>query len=149
MDRYKGFTLIELVVVLALFSLLFSIAMPSFKVLYNYEQDQELKEFRKNILFARNQSIVKGEPHRVAFDYERNYYVIESNGKNIQSHYFKNGVQLILKPFNLEDSGVIEVEFGRNGVPNHSGTVFIRLDNKKIYGLSVTPATGKVNLKEY
>ncbi len=148
MDRLKGYTLIELVCVLALFSILFSIAVPNFKLLYNFERNQELRDFNKNILYARNQSIITGELHRVAFDYVRNYYVIESNGKTIHSHYFKSGIELIRKPFNLENPGVFELEFGRNGVPTHSGTVYLKLDNGKEYMLAVTPATGKVSLKE-
>lgn len=149
MDRYKGFTLIELVVVLALFSILFSIAIPNLKALSTYEEMQELKEFRRNILYARNQAIVTGEIHIVNFDYTRNFYNITVNSKAIQSHYFKKGVKLSMYSSKVvDDLGAEEFAFGRNGVPNISGTVYISLDKGKEFMITVTPATGKVSLKE-
>lgn len=149
MDRYKGYTLIELVVVLALFSILFSIAIPNLRALSNYEEMQELREFRRNILYARNQAIVTGEIHIMNFDYTRNFYNITVNSKPIQSYYFKKGIKLSkYSSIKTDDLGAKEFVFGRNGVPTVSGTVYLSLKNGEEFQITVTPATGKVSLKE-
>ena len=146
MDRYKGYTLIELVIVLALFSLLFSIAVPNFKAINGIEQKKELEEFRRDVLFARNQTIVTGFIHDVYIDYEKNLYSISSEGKSLKSHYFESGIRLVKNVFKNESQAVTRITFGRDGMASKSGSIFLEDNKGKEYRLSITPVTSKVTL---
>lgn len=146
MDRYKGYTLIELVIVLALFSLLLTIAVPNFKALNRVDQLKELKEFRRDVLYARNQTIVTGVIHIVNLDYENNYYNITANAKTIKSHYFKSGIKLVKNVFNHESKAVTEVQFAKNGALEQGVSIYLEDHNRKEYRLSITPVTTKITL---
>lgn len=145
MDTRKGFTLMELVLVLALFSILFSIAIPSFGFLKSYRVNQELKDFKRDIMYARNQAVVTGETHGLLIDYELNYYSILKNSISIKSHYFSNGIRLVKKASDMEHTPIYNIFFYRTGTPSNAGTVYLRDEKGEYYRITVSPATGNVN----
>ena len=146
MDRIRGYTLIELVIVLALFSILITISVPNFGLLRAYKETQELKEFKRDILFARNQAIVVGEPHKILIDYDLNYYSIVKNGETIKSHYFSSGVKVVKKIFHIEESSINDIDFNRTGRPSNAGTIFLKNSKSEYYRITISPASGNVNL---
>lgn len=142
MNKNKGYTLIELIVVLALFSILFSIAIPNLNFVSRTQELQELKEFKRDVLFARNQAIVKGKIHYFKLDYTKNSYFIMSDGIEIKRCYFDNGVSLINNP------AVIEIVFTSSGVPKLGNTIKLKTSDNQRYKLVVNPVTGKISLSE-
>lgn len=138
--------MIELVIVLALFGILASIAVPKFTLISRFKENQELREFKRDVLYARNQAIVKGKEHSVSFDYDTNSYVILEELKVIKRYNFEHGIILIKKPFNVEKAVVSYIKFGKNGRPTVSGSIALMTSDKTIYKLSTTPVTGKVSL---
>lgn len=142
MRRHKGFTMIELIVVLALFSVLFSIAIPNSNFVSRTKELQELKEFKVDVFFARNQAIVKGRTHYFKLDYPSNSYFIMSEGNEVKRCYFVNGITLIHNP------AVTEIVFTRSGVPSLGNTIKLKTSDNKRYKLVVNPVTGKITLSE-
>lgn len=132
--------MIELVVVIALFSIILSIAIPNLRVVNKYKENQELKEFKRDILYARNQAIMKGKIYSFQLDYINNSYLIQSEDGVEKRYYFKNGLSLI------ENPDMIEIRFGKSGAPLKSGTISFRNSENKICLLTVTPVTGQINL---
>ena len=142
MPRKDGFTLIELIVVLALFSILFSIAAPKLGMLNRYKENEELKICKRDLFFARNQAIVNGKIHYFKLDYSKNSYFIMADGKEIKRVYFNSGLSLVHNP------NISEFTFGRSGAPLESGTINLKTSYNKIFKLSVTPVTGKISLTD-
>ena len=135
--------MIELIVVLALFFIVLTIAIPSFGMVNRYKEFQELKEFKRDVLFARNQAIVNNRVYTCTIDYPNNGYIINTEGRNIKRYNFQYGVKLI------DNAGTVRVfSFGGNGVPLKAGTIRLDLDSKNNFYLIVTPVVGKIYLKE-
>ena len=142
MRRHKGYTMIEIIVVLALFSLLFSIVKPNFNLLSSTKERQELRVFKRDILYARNQAIVKGKQYYFKLNYDENGYMMYSSDGVEKRYKFQYGLSLVNNP------EMIEIVFSRSGAPSKSGTISLRTHNNKKYYLSVTPVTGKITLSE-
>ena len=142
MGRYIGYTLIELIVVLALISIVFSIAVPSLGFIREFKEEHQIRQLKNDILFARNQAIVKGKTYTVQFDFIRNGYVILVSGETQKRVILEEGLELI------KSMDVIEFSFSRTGVPRKSGTIKLKNSKNKIYEVVVTPVVGKVNIKK-
>lgn len=141
----KGYTLIELIVVIALVVMVLSVAIPSFKIILRTAEKKELMEFKRDLMFARNSAVMENKVYYFEIDIVKNeYYISKGKGKNktnIKNKKFVNGI--VLKSDNIGQF----VTFYPSGSPDKAGT--IRLSNKKkdnIY-ITITPATGKINLK--
>jgi len=142
MGRHKGYTIIELIVVLALFSVFFSMAVPNFNFVSRSRELQELKEFKRDVLFARNQAIVNGKIHFFQLEYTTNSYSILCETQYIKRVNFQHGISLINNP------AVIEIEFNRSGVPSLGNTIRLKTSDNQRYKLVVNPVTGKITLRE-
>lgn len=139
----SGYTLLELVVVLALFAIVFSISIPSIKVIFINMEKRELMTFRRDIINARNSAIVENTYYTLNINVKNNSYQIIKHGsqnETIRNVKFENGIKILNNNFNSS------LNFSPTGSPNKGGT--IKLTNKKgeIIEITITPATGKVNI---
>lgn len=141
MKRLKGYTLIELIIVLALFGILLSFTNPSFDILDRFKIKQDLKQLRRDILYTRNQAMVTGQAHRFELDYEKNQYYILVDGIKTKIVNFESGLKLIRTPFK-------SVVFERSGVPSEVGTIVLKSDTEKRFEVRITPVIAKVNIYE-
>lgn len=138
-----GYTLVELLVVLALFAIVFSIAIPSVDIIFNIAEKNELMTFKRDIVFARNSSVVDNCTYTLLLDIRNNGYKIikkEKRPKTIREVYFSKGIVLKWNNFNSI------IDFYSTGTTSKIGT--INLTNKKTQNIeiTITMATGKVNL---
>lgn len=140
----KGYTLVELIVTIALLVIVISIGIPSIKVIFNTREKKELIEFRRNIIFARNSAIVENCIYALTIDVNKNRYIItKDNGAGInivKNIKFSNGIKIKGNNFNGY------TRFYPNGAPNNSGTILLTNKKMQIIEITITPATGKVNL---
>ena len=141
----KGYTLVELIVVIALVGIVLSISIPSIKIIFTTSEKKELMEFKRDLIFARNSAVMENKVYSIDLDIVENQYFIRKSNKNgkklIKKKKFVNGI--VLKEDNLDHY----ITFYPTGSVEKAGT--IRLSNRKkekIY-ITITPATGKVNLK--
>lgn len=138
----QGYTLLEILVVLALISIILSIAIPSIKVIGNFEEKKEMKNFRRDIISARNMAIIEGSIYVLTIYEKDNSYIIKSKGeviKNIKLAYWE------IMPENTLDS---KIKFLSTGSPDKGGTIGLKNKRKKITKLTILPVTGKLNVYE-
>ncbi|WP_313756434.1 GspH/FimT family pseudopilin [Tissierella sp.] len=140
----KGYTLVELIVTIALLAIVISIGIPSVKVIFNTREKKELMEFRRDIIFARNSAVVENCIYALTIDVNKNGYIITKDSgvgmKIIKNIKFSNGIKIKGNNFNGY------TKFYPNGAPNNSGTILLINKKKQIIEITITPATGKVNL---
>lgn len=139
-----GYTLVELIVVLALFAIILSIGIPSIKNYFNTRERIELMEFKRDIVFSRNSAIVENCKYIFyLFPKENRYLIKKIDGEDItlKDVFLSNGI--VIENSNFKSSAI---EFNATGSPSQGGTV--RLKNKKGQRIEIRVeiATGKVNI---
>ncbi len=142
-SKKKGYTLIELIVVLALFSLLLTIAIPNSKAFKTYNQNQQLRVMEKDLRQARNTAIIENRSIFAEFLVEKNAYVIKySENERIIERKLDNGVKLISIVVSGEGN---TVKFNSDGRLGYAGTLKIKkgLEN---YELKFAPVSSQITL---
>ena len=137
MEKTKGFTLIELILSIAILALLVGVGAHRYYFLTNYQEKIEIQSVLRTINEARNASITSGYVHTVTFS--RNENMVQVN----------KGYEVVDK-LDLNKLQVLErnsFRFTTTGAPSKAGTYYI-LGQKKEYIITIEVATGKVNLVE-
>lgn len=76
-DPSSGFTLIELMVVVALIALISVMALPSISSYFQVSLNSSTRELASTIREAYNSTLITGELHRVAYDLKKGEYWVE------------------------------------------------------------------------
>lgn len=140
-SRRKGYTLIELIVVLVLFSLLLTIIIPNVSILKTYSQNMQLRILEKDLKQARNTAIIENRIIFVDFHIATNSYIIKYNEKEkIVERKLINGVELINKNFTT-------LKLNPNGVIGNAGTLTIKKGFEN-YKLSIAAVTSNISVKK-
>lgn len=144
MLRPKGYTLMEVLLIIALISVIFAIGMPSMKFISNIKEDKELDEFRKDLLHYRNKAIIDCENYNVYLDYVNNCYYVTNKGTEdiIKKKTFTHGIRY------KNNYNSISFRFTSSGAPSSCGTIYLVNSRKEEFRLSVTPVTGSINLEK-
>lgn len=139
-----GYTLVELLVVIALFAIVLSIGIPSMRIIFNTHEKKELMEFKRNIIFARNSAVVENCTYILYVDAIKNSYKITKDDGTtaIVIKNIKLSKGIVIKGNNFNGT----IKFYQNGSPNNSGTILLTNSKKQKIEMTITPATGKVNL---
>lgn len=140
----KGYTLVELIVVLALMGIVLSVAIPSVSLIFNTAEKGELMEFRRDIIFARNRAVMENRIYILMISIAENRYLITGDyslNHTIREKEFSHGNSFTKN--NLESS----IIFYPTGSPNKAATIRLTNRKKQNIEITITPATGKVNLK--
>lgn len=144
MKNRAGFTLIEIVLVLVLIGILLSIVMPNIGYFKTLHEKLEMREFRRDILWARNKAIIESRDYIVHFYHGENYYRIRAGAViSVKKKCFNSGIRLY-KGNNLQ-----KLTFKPDGTVSNAGSIrfFDRKDNE--FHLSITPVRGLVNIRPY
>ncbi|NLL81613.1 MAG: prepilin-type N-terminal cleavage/methylation domain-containing protein [Tissierellia bacterium] len=141
MNSMKGYTLIELMLVFALILVFLSIAIPQVEFWGRFNEQQQIRQLKRDILYAKTQAIVKGNIHEVSYDIINNNYIIKENVNVLKRVNLENGLKFVYT------SSDTVISFSRTGAPLKSGTIILENKNKKKYTITITPVVGKVNIK--
>jgi type II secretion system protein H len=150
----RGFTLIEIVVVVALVGILSSIVLPDFKkTVDHYKLNVAAQQLSHNIRMVQQKAISEGVPYKILFDMnKRDYYIIKSALNGFQGKVVKlpEGVNFEWTSFttNFNNSkNENTLIFSVSGAPIQAGTVALKNKNERLY-VMVTVATGRVRISK-
>lgn len=139
----SGYTLIEVVMVIAVLSLLSTIILPDFKkTLSKYKLEVAARELAQNIRLAQQKTITEGVTYKIVFDLHRmdNYQLLAGRrGKLIK---LPSGVLLDWTTYSDVDK---TLSFNPSGAPNRGGTIAITSGKNTLYVI-VSVATGRVRV---
>lgn len=137
----KGYTLIEILIVIALFSILVSMIIPKLSFFNILSERQEIAELKKDLLYAREMAIIENKSYMVYFFHDKNSYSIKTSeaGPVIKSKTFDSGLKL-----NIDNGSFI---FNPSGAAGKSNTIYINTNRNKRYAISLSPATSRIEIK--
>ncbi len=137
-----GYTLIELLAVLALFSLIATLAVPRFMSQNHWQLEAASRQMAADFRLLRQSAINYGEPCRVDFLVYINRYDLR----------LPDGRQRIYLPRAVEFKGNTtfsgsppKLQFNNMGRPSSGGTVILKAGDARRY-IIVTPVTGRVRI---
>jgi prepilin-type N-terminal cleavage/methylation domain-containing protein len=138
----KGYTLVELLVAIALISIILSISIPSVKTVFNIAEKKELMEFKRDLIFARNKAVMENTIYTLRlFIKENRYQITKKDGIVIKDKTMSAGI--IIKENNISNI----VDFYPTGAPSKAGTIELRNKKNQVIFITINIATGKINLR--
>jgi prepilin-type N-terminal cleavage/methylation domain-containing protein len=138
----KGYTLIELIVVVALFSLLLSITLPSSSLIRNLNERHELRMIEKDLRQARTRAILENRTVEVSFYVDGNMYIIQySESEKIKVQRLTSGLGIF-----YADSATFR--FNGSGRVGNSNTVTLKRSDGTTYHLAIGVNTTEITLRE-
>lgn len=141
----ESFTLIELVLVLALISIVIGVTFPQFSKSYGYRTVQnEAEKIGSFIRYVQTKSRVDRKDYKVVLGEDNYWYVFKKDGKEISSKKYK-----IRSGLELKNKGDKEIWFYPDRTS--SGNLFIKIESsKKDYTFIVKKEEGisQVSIKE-
>lgn len=146
--KKRGFTLIELVAVLAISSIIIAIASLKFNIIENFKSNLELQTLINDCNYAKMKAISTGDDYKLVFN--RDYYYISLSWKDDKNAIIKRDLENIrFSSYNVKDGQII---FNRSGSVTNPGTVKIEVpdgtDENKLVELSVRVGIGYARFKK-
>ena len=144
MTSRGAYTLIEILIVLALLSIFMAIAIPSLGIINNFKEKQELNELKRDLIFLRNKAITENCYYEVNIDLKKNSYRlgITQHQSSIKSKVFESGLKFIKHGETTADL----LRFSPSGSPSKAGSFVVEKRNGDRYKFSIAVTSGKVNI---
>ncbi len=140
----KGFTLIEVILVVSILSILFTIPVLNTNYLLKFVERKEINELKEDIYYARNRAIVESKIYSVDILVDKNSYAIytyDTYRKLIKSKKLKGNLKI--KYTTIKND---ELMFGYLGIPIETGTIVLINNRVEEIKIAVTPVTAKINV---
>lgn len=144
MENSKGFTLLELIMVICIISIVSCVVILNGNVLSNHREKKELKELINDLNYTRNNAIIESKKYIFTIGPDENYYSIhrvENMAKLVKKKEFTNGIKILKTSLKNNNTS-----FNSTGAPSNAGT--INLENSKGEEIEITigVATGKIRV---
>ncbi len=141
----KGFTFLELVIVLALFGVILAIALPRLPSLSRRQLETAARKMAGDLRLTRSEAISSGEICKVKFFVYGDCYLLILTEKN-QSVHLPEGIHFSGLTTFLTENGVPFVHFNALGRPSGGGTAILQSQDGDERYIIVTPVTGRVRI---
>ncbi|NMA86545.1 MAG: prepilin-type N-terminal cleavage/methylation domain-containing protein [Tissierellia bacterium] len=143
MKNNNGFTLLELILCISIMTLILSIPAFKMNIFQGLKEKQEIREFVKDINYARNRAITEGVSHSVLIDTKTNSYTLYKLGDGIKKQIKHKELQESLQ---IKWSNTGEVVFNLSGAVYGAGTIRLKNSKGKVIEIAITPVTSRVNV---
>ncbi len=142
-SKNNGYSLLELIVVVAILSVVLGISTPSIRTYFYSLEEKELREIKRDLAAARNSAIIERKSFLFAVNINNNSYYIADQDKvtTIKKNVnLKSGLKLKSNNF----SNILK--FTPSGAPANGGSLVLSDSKGREIKLTITPATGKINV---
>lgn len=142
-NRDRGYTLIELILVIAIMAILFTISFPNFtRILSQYQLKSTANQLISDMRWVRQESIYgRSGMVKMYFERDKNYYAIDEGTKRRAKRELPKGIYFHDVPLNNS-----QLTFTLIGAPSEAGTIVL----KNSYGASChiyfMPSTGRIRI---
>lgn len=140
----KGFTIIEIVLVIALIGILATISLPVYKkTAAHYSLITAARMIASDIRLAQQRSITESRSYRLLFNTGSDNYQLLSVSNKSEINYLPKGIKIIRTNFTDKT-----LSFLPSGAPSQGGRVVLenRFGGRRY--IIVTPATGRVRISD-
>lgn len=147
--KKRGFTLIELIAVLAIMSIFMGIGVFKLNIIDNVKAGNEIQTMINDVNFAKMKALSTGRPYNLVLT--NNSYIIKPLGEESKDQVIKKDLKYLDIGFD-ENNFSKTITYTTSGSVNNAGTVFIKrkdgLDIDKVYKLVVTVAGGHSRIEK-
>lgn len=141
----RGMTLLEIIVVVSIVSILLVITILNGTIVLRTKERNELKEFKNDIIYARDRSIIESKSYYIDINPNKNMYLIRTSGKTL-GHIIKR--KELCEGIKIKNTNIMgnEVAFNALGRPNSAGTIYMEDSKGQKIEITISPATGRINI---
>ncbi|MFO3716863.1 Tfp pilus assembly protein FimT/FimU [Anaerococcus sp. ENR1011] len=147
--KKRGFTLIELIAVLAIMSICIGIGVFRLNIIDRLKASNEIQTMINDINFAKMKALSTGRPYNLILT--KDAYVIKPLGEESKDQIIQKDLTYLDIGFN-ENNFAKTITYTASGSVNNAGTVFIKrkdgLDIDEVYKLVVTVAGGHSRIEK-
>ncbi len=130
--KTQGFTLIELMIIIALLAIIISIAVPNFtQFIRNNNVQAKADELNSFLHYARAQAIAKRKPYEVVFNNVDTQITLNQKNQTTERHMEVNTAQAIVRG---KGSAKTVVEYLPSGAVSAEGSLSVCYDNEAANG---------------
>ncbi|MBK5251159.1 MAG: hypothetical protein JJE29_00715 [Peptostreptococcaceae bacterium] len=142
--NYKGYTMVELVLIVFVLSIIFAIAAPNVRQSMNiYRLNAFDRTIISDLRFAQQQASINWRESRLYFSNTSRKIYVKQGTKIIKSDIYPDSVRLDYTNFTSN-----EIEFNEFGNPSKGGSIHISCGSQK-HTITILPVTGRAKLYEY
>lgn len=137
----KGYTLIELIVVLAILGIISAVILPKFHLIERYELKSQAQKLAEDIRYTQKLAMSENTNYYFQVQKKENSYIIRSGNirdKNIKKIYFPQNIK-----FTQESKS--EIKYTSKGTPGVGGTIRLTSNNYKVE-ITIRPSSGRVTV---
>lgn len=147
--KKRGFTLLELITVLAIMSIFMAAGVFKFNLIHRFKAKNEIESMVNDINYAKMKALSTGRPYKL---------ILTKNSYSIRQLDSENNGEIIYKELDYLDIGFDEYNFSKtitytaSGGVNNPGTIYLRInddyDMDQVYKLVITVAGGHSRIEK-